>query len=66
MRRAHSSIDSLLEMASVASERTVPIAHKQVLVVFSGLVLAMLLAALDSTTVSTVLGCIGRWVRRRT
>lgn len=32
-------------MTAVASERAAPIAHKQVLVVFSGLVLAMLLAA---------------------
>ena len=35
-----------------------PITHKQVLVVFSGLVLAMLLAALDSTIVSTALPTI--------
>src|SRR5688500_8110963 len=32
-----------------------PFTHKQILVVFSGLVLAMLLAALDSTIVSTAL-----------
>ena len=45
-------------MISVASGRPAPIAHKQVLVVFSGLVLAMLLAALDSTIVSTALPTI--------
>ena len=45
-------------MTAVASERGAPIAHKQVLVVFSGLVLAMLLAALDSTIVSTALPTI--------
>ena len=45
-------------MSVVASERGAPIAHKQVLVVFSGLVLAMLLAALDSTIVSTALPTI--------
>ena len=45
-------------MSAVASERGAPIAHKQVLVVFSGLVLAMLLAALDSTIVSTALPTI--------
>ncbi len=45
-------------MTAVASERGAPIDHKQVLVVFSGLVLAMLLAALDSTIVSTALPTI--------
>jgi EmrB/QacA subfamily drug resistance transporter len=45
-------------MTAVASARTAPITHKQVLVVFSGLVLAMLLAALDSTIVSTALPTI--------
>jgi EmrB/QacA subfamily drug resistance transporter len=35
-----------------------PLGHRQVLVVFSGLVLAMLLAALDSTIVSTALPTI--------
>ena len=45
-------------MTAVASERGASIAHKQVLVVFSGLVLAMLLAALDSTIVSTALPTI--------
>jgi EmrB/QacA subfamily drug resistance transporter len=45
-------------MTAVASERGAPIAHKQVLVVFTGLVLAMLLAALDSTIVSTALPTI--------
>ena len=43
---------------TVESERSAPITHKQVLVVFSGLVLAMLLAALDSTIVSTALPTI--------
>src|ERR687884_2263484 len=47
------------------------LSHKQILVVFSGLVLGMLLAALDSTIVSTALptivgelGCLSRlsWV----
>jgi EmrB/QacA subfamily drug resistance transporter len=45
-------------MTAVVSERPRPITHKQVLVVFSGLVLAMLLAALDSTIVSTALPTI--------
>jgi EmrB/QacA subfamily drug resistance transporter len=45
-------------MTAIASERGPQIAHKQVLVVFSGLVLAMLLAALDSTIVSTALPTI--------
>jgi EmrB/QacA subfamily drug resistance transporter len=45
-------------MTAAVSERGAPIAHKQVLVVFSGLVLAMLLAALDSTIVSTALPTI--------
>src|SRR5690349_7580820 len=44
-------------MTAVATARA-PITHKQVLVVFSGLVLAMLLAALDSTIVSTALPTI--------
>jgi len=35
-----------------------PLSHRQILVVFSGLVLAMLLAALDSTIVSTALPTI--------
>jgi hypothetical protein len=35
-----------------------PLAQRQVLVVFSGLVLAMLLAALDSTIVATALPTI--------
>src|SRR5512138_2606911 len=39
-------------------DRAAPITHRQVLVVFSGLVLAMLLAALDSTIVSTALPTI--------
>src|SRR5919112_132883 len=45
-------------MTAIAAEQGKPIAHKQVLVVFSGLVLAMLLAALDSTIVSTALPTI--------
>ena len=45
-------------MTAVISERGSPIDHRQVLVVFSGLVLAMLLAALDSTIVSTALPTI--------
>src|SRR5205809_6950279 len=45
-------------MTAVTSERAAPIDHRQVLVVFSGLVLAMLLAALDSTIVSTALPTI--------
>src|SRR6476659_11034116 len=45
-------------MTAVASPPTVPVTHKQVLVVFSGLVLAMLLAALDQTIVSTALPTI--------
>src|SRR5689334_16051810 len=43
-----------LETASLPGR----LSHKQVLVVFSGLVLAMLLAALDSTIVSTALPTI--------
>ena len=45
-------------MTAIAPERAAPITHRQVLVVFSGLVLAMLLAALDSTIVSTALPTI--------
>src|SRR5215218_7438749 len=45
-------------MTAVASAPTAPITHKQVLVVFSGLVLAMLLAALDSTIVGTAMPTI--------
>ena len=46
-------------MTAIAAEhRVAPITHRQVLVVFSGLVLAMLLAALDSTIVSTALPTI--------
>ena len=44
--------------AVAADQRGAPITHRQVLVVFSGLVLAMLLAALDSTIVSTALPTI--------
>jgi len=35
-----------------------PLGHRQTMVVFSGLLLAMLLAALDSTIVSTALPTI--------
>ena len=48
-------------MTAIATEprdRAAPITHRQVLVVFSGLILAMLLAALDSTIVSTALPTI--------
>src|SRR5678809_1041279 len=45
-------------MTAVTSERAAQIDHRQVLVVFSGLVLAMLLAALDSSIVSTALPTI--------
>ena len=45
-------------MTAIVGEQPAPITHKQVLVVFSGLVLAMLLAALDSTIVSTALPTI--------
>ena len=44
--------------AATAQTTPTPITHRQVLVVFSGLVLAMLLAALDSTIVSTALPTI--------
>ena len=40
------------------SAPTVPLTHKRVLVVFAGLLLAMLLAALDSTIVATALPTI--------
>src|SRR6185295_2079394 len=43
---------------SVASPTPVALSHRQILVAFSGLVLAMLLAALDSTIVSTALPTI--------
>ena len=45
-------------MTAGSIDRATTITHKQVLVVFSGLVLAMLLAALDSTIVSTALPTI--------
>src|SRR6476659_744117 len=46
-------------MATItASAPAAPLSHRQVLVVFSGLVLGMLLAALDSTIVSTALPTI--------
>ena len=43
---------------TVASPAPVALSHRQILVAFSGLVLAMLLAALDSTIVSTALPTI--------
>jgi EmrB/QacA subfamily drug resistance transporter len=43
---------------SVTPTAPAPLTHKQILVVFSGLVLGMLLAALDSTIVSTALPTI--------
>jgi len=43
---------------TVVHRATPPITHKQVLVIFSGLALAMLLAALDSTIVATALPTI--------
>src|SRR5258708_5433360 len=46
-------------MAAVTDrDLPVPVTHERVLVVFSGLVLVMLLAALDSTIVSTALPTI--------
>src|SRR6478752_4326398 len=43
---------------SAAEPGVIAIGHRQVLVVFSGLMLAMLLAALDSTIVATALPTI--------
>jgi EmrB/QacA subfamily drug resistance transporter len=43
---------------TLSSEAPAPLSHRQILVAFSGLVLAMLLAALDSTIVSTALPTI--------
>src|SRR5919112_6506931 len=46
-------------MATVAdAESPAPVAHERVLVVFGGLLLVMLLAALDSTIVATALPTI--------
>src|SRR5947207_3307367 len=45
-------------MSSAAVTAPAPISHQKVLVVFSGLLLAMLLAALDSTIVATALPTI--------
>jgi EmrB/QacA subfamily drug resistance transporter len=45
-------------VATPANAPAAPLTHKQVLIVFSGLVLGMLLAALDSTIVSTALPTI--------
>jgi EmrB/QacA subfamily drug resistance transporter len=44
--------------SAVVAPNVEPLAHRQVLVVFSGLVLVMLLAALDSTIVATALPTI--------
>jgi EmrB/QacA subfamily drug resistance transporter len=44
--------------ATTAPPAPAPLGHKQVLIVFSGLLLAMLLAALDSTIVATALPTI--------
>src|SRR6185295_15530098 len=43
---------------TVASPAPVALSHRQILVAYSGLVMAMLLAALDSTIVSTALPTI--------
>ena len=48
----------MLSAMTAAVEHPTTMTHKHVLVVFSGLVLAMLLAALDSTIVSTALPTI--------
>lgn len=45
-------------MTTAVAARPVSLSHQQILVVFSGLVLGMLLAALDSTIVSTALPTI--------
>ena len=45
-------------MTSAVQPVPAPLSHRQVLIVFSGLVLVMLLAALDSTIVSTALPTI--------
>ncbi|HUQ79788.1 MAG TPA: MDR family MFS transporter [Gemmatimonadaceae bacterium] len=45
-------------LAASIPANAAPLTHRQILVVFSGLVLAMLLAALDSTIVSTALPTI--------
>ena len=45
-------------MTSTAAPRSEPLTHGRVLVVFSGLLLAMLLAALDQTIVATALPTI--------
>src|SRR2546428_4415535 len=48
----------MTEPSRADSEAPAPLSHRQILVAFSGLVLAMLLAALDSTIVSTALPTI--------
>ena len=45
-------------ISDVAAAPPAPLSHRQILIAFSGLVLAMLLAALDSTIVSTALPTI--------
>ena len=45
-------------VASLSAAAPAPLAHRQVLVAFSGLLLVLLLAALDSTIVSTALPTI--------
>src|SRR2546430_5676401 len=64
MRRPRAFQDPFLPPAravtstSAAPVAPAPLGHKQVLVVFSGLVLSMLLGALDSTIVATALPTI--------
>ncbi len=45
-------------MTSAAAAPSPPLTHGRVLVIFSGLLLSLLLAALDSTIVSTALPTI--------
>jgi MFS family permease len=48
----------LTNPGAVDASTPAPLGHRQILIAFSGLVLAMLLAALDSTIVSTALPTI--------
>ena len=48
----------MTEPSSIGAAPPAPLGHRQILIAFSGLVLAMLLAALDSTIVSTALPTI--------
>jgi MFS family permease len=48
----------LTKPGSLDASTPAPLGHRQILIAFSGLVLAMLLAALDSTIVSTALPTI--------